>query len=102
MFCKEKEPKEVGGNKQRTERMKNISMKEEKTKMKASKEVEGEVRWIRSCESTLNRLYIQGLLVHTFGRNTSGLVRPGLPYKQDTHTRQTLPTHFYTLTCGTH
>lgn len=51
--------------------------------MKASKQVEDQVRWIRSCESTLNRLCIGALLVHTFGPNTRGLARPGLPYKQD-------------------
>lgn len=40
---------------------------------------------MREIRST-NRVYIRGLLVHTFGQNTRGLVQPGLPYKPDGHT----------------
>lgn len=57
-----------------------------------------------SCKSTLNRLCVRGLLVHTFGPDTRRLVRPGLPYKHDihtymhTHTKFSPPTSTYTCT----
>lgn len=65
--------------------------------MKASKQV----RWIRSCKPTLNRLCIRGLLVHTFGPNTRGLVRPGFALQTgNTWHRFSPPTSTHFCTCA--